>query len=109
VVFGLGRKSPDELIGIWRSDPRDEAGVRSFGDVSMDFRPDGTLVYTVHEQSKDQIMLLTYRANSGWLETDQASMPRRQRNKYSINNGLLAVEYDGQVVRFIRAATESSH
>jgi len=68
----------------------------------MDFRADGTLVYTVHEQTKDQIMLLTYRASGGWLETDQPSMPRPQRNRYSIENRALAVKYDGQVVRFVR-------
>ena len=103
MIFGRRRKRPDGLLGVWRSDPSDEEGARSFGDVSMDFRADGTLVYTVHEQTKDQIMLMTYQASGEWIETDQPSMPRRQRNKYSIDNGTLAVEFDGRVIRLLRA------
>ncbi len=72
----------------------------------MDFRADGTLIYTVHEHSKDQIMLLTYRASGEWIETDQPSMPRRQRNRYSMDKGILAVAFDGKVIRFARADSD---
>jgi len=66
----------EQITGTWRSDPDDLEAIRMYGDVSLDFLPDGQLTYTVHSEGKRQIMLLTYRIEGDMLTTDQPSEPK---------------------------------
>lgn len=47
-----------ELIGQWISDPSDLPSPRKYGCVSLDFRSDGRLIYTIYEDGKQEVMLL---------------------------------------------------
>jgi hypothetical protein len=35
------------LIGTWKSDPSDSSGSDEYGDVTLKFGSDGTLLYTI--------------------------------------------------------------
>jgi hypothetical protein len=48
-----------QIIGKWRSDPDHPEAIATYGDVSLDFSPNGALTYTIHTEGKRQIMLLT--------------------------------------------------
>jgi hypothetical protein len=41
-----------DLMGNWVSDPHDEASIREYGSVSLEFSDDGRLFYTIHSEGK---------------------------------------------------------
>ena len=55
------------LVGVWVSDPSDVTGLRVYGSVTVEFTKTGRLIYTIHGDEKDQIMLLTYSVETGSL------------------------------------------
>ena len=81
------------LVGTWRTDPNDRWSLREYGEVSLRFERDGTLVYTVHLPTKEQIMRLTYRVDGNRLITDQPSSPREEQVEFSFTpDGRLVVK-----------------
>lgn len=92
----------EELIGHWRTDPSDEFTIQSFGSISMNFKANGELIYTVHEEEKDQIGLLTYEIDGNLLVTNQPSHPRKEASKFNMVDGKLELIYDGIVSKFIK-------
>jgi hypothetical protein len=80
------------LIGQWRTDPNDQTSLLTYGDVSLRFEKNGTLVYIAHLKDKEQIIHLTYRVTGSTLITDQPSSPREERANFSFtSDGRLAV------------------
>jgi hypothetical protein len=61
----------ERLIGKWRSDADFPGGIGEFGEVSLEFSPNGGLTYVIHGEEKRQIILLTYRVEGDVLVTDQ--------------------------------------
>jgi hypothetical protein len=94
-----------ELVGTWRSDPSDVAGIRKYGAITLQFLADGTLVYTVRESGKASMACLTYRTEPGFLITDQPSKPRLERTKYHIGeDGVLVLESGDQKTRYVKVS-----
>jgi hypothetical protein len=96
-----------ELVGTWRSDPSDVAGLRKYGDITLQFLSDGTLLYTVRESEsgKASMACLTYRTEPGFLITDQPSQPRLERTKYHIGeDGVLVLESGDQKTRYVKVS-----
>jgi hypothetical protein len=61
------------------------------------FESDGTLRYTVHGIGRDEVILLTYRVESGFIITNQPSHPRPERTAYEITaDGKLVLNFGGQ-------------
>jgi hypothetical protein len=90
------------LIGRWTSDPTDVEGIREFGRAHLEFFPDGTLIYTAVDESKQQKMFLTYRVEGGVLITDQPSAPREERTPFTLTaEGKLTVTYGGLSARYV--------
>jgi hypothetical protein len=92
-----------ELVGTWKSDPTDSAGTGAYGEATLKFGADGTLLYIVHESDRDQIMRLTYRAEPGFIVTDQPSEPRSERTEYHIGeDGILVLAFGGRKSRYLK-------
>lgn len=92
-----------ELLGTWKSDPSDSAGASAYGNVTLKFGADGTLLYIVHDSERDQIMRLTYRAEPGFIITDQPSQPRPERTEYRIDDdGALELAFGGRRSRYVK-------
>jgi hypothetical protein len=82
-----------QLLGTWRTDPDDQWSLGEYGNVSLRFQEGGALVYTIHLQSKSQIMNLTYRVEGTTLVTDQPSAPREERTEFFFtSDGRLALK-----------------
>ena len=92
-----------ELIGTWKSDPADAAGTGVYGAVTLKFGSDGTLLYTIHEVDRDQVMRLTYRTEPGVIVTDQPSQPRPERTEFEFTqDGALVLAFGGHKSRYIK-------
>jgi len=83
------------LVGRWllveTEDPSDTE------DVSMEFRPDGSLDYEIDLGNKRQIMKLTYRVESDFIVSNQPSSPREDRTRFALlPDGRLELERDGK-------------
>ena len=93
----------NELLGHWKSDPQDEESLRSYGNVTLKFGSDGSLLYMVHQPDKDQVMRLTFRVESGFIITNQPSHPHPERTAYELtSDGQLVLRFGGQRVCYTR-------
>lgn len=91
------------LLGEWSTDPEDVEAIENYGRVTMNFRPNGTLVYTIHGDSGKEVMLLTYRVEKDVLITNQPSSPREDRTKFFFDaEGRLRLLYDDRESRYVR-------
>lgn len=63
-----------DLFGIWRS-----VSSREYGDIIVEFKPDGSLIYTILEDGKRQIINLRYWIEDDYLCTDQPSSPKLEK------------------------------
>jgi hypothetical protein len=84
------------LLGKWQLDAGDIRGRAVYGETTLDFLDDGTLVYTEHEGAKQQISILTYRIEDGWIVTNQPSQPRIEKTPFELtDDGKLVLVYGG--------------
>ena len=48
----------------------------------MEFKVNGELIYTLHSDIKDEIIIMTYQIKGGVLITDQLSSPHLEETKF---------------------------
>ncbi len=72
------------LLGRWRLDQGDKGAVERYGNTRLEFREDGTLLYTIVGSQKDEIAVLRFRVEGNVLVTDQPSAPREERTQFDI-------------------------
>ena len=99
-------RDSEQLLGIWKSDPRDRTGVQSYGSATLEFGSDGSLLYTVHESDRDQTMRLTFRVEEpGFIITDQPSQPHEERTAYELTlEGKLVLAFGGEKSVYVRVS-----
>ena len=91
------------LVGTWKPDPNDSTGASAYGNVTLKFGADGTLLYIVRESDRDQVMRLTYDLEPGFIVTNQPSEPRSERTKYQLTvDGVLVLAFGGRKSRYVR-------
>ena len=91
------------LIGRWTTDPTDRDTLRRFDNVTLEFRPDGSLICTVHGQRRDRHLLLRYRAEDGVLITEGPAAPRPEPARYSVTaDGKLRLTEAGRTATYVR-------
>ena len=99
----MSNGTPKNLIGKWVSDTQGSEEARIYGQVIMEFKHDGQLIYTIHDKDKDQIILLTYLVNDGFIVTNQPSHPHEERTPFSFTpDGRLSLMYDGTLSYFVQ-------
>ena len=95
----------DKLIGTWRSDPMDRGGKQAYGNITLKFSGDKSLLYIRHESGRDEVARLTFRIEPGFIITDQPSAPRNERTAYEFTaDGKLILVFGGERSRYIRVA-----
>jgi hypothetical protein len=90
------------LIGRWRL--ADADGDLDLGEgVRMEFRRDGSLLYTIAAGDRDQMMRLTYHVEGDTLIADQRSGLRQERTKFTLLGAdTLVLDYGGSRAWFER-------
>lgn len=74
----------EQLIGKWKIDPADKKAYDLYGNVNMEFCPNGKLIYTTYDGGNAQSIILTYRISGDLLITDQPSHPREDSSKFEL-------------------------
>ena len=93
------------LLGMWESHPSDTSAIEQYGRVRLHFFESGELTYTICSDSIDQVIRLTYSVDGDTITTQQASLPREEQTKYTIEaDGRLALRRDGVVSRYRRVS-----
>jgi hypothetical protein len=93
------------LIGTWKSDTNDSTGAAAYGDVTLKFGADGTLLYIIREHDRDQTMRLTYHIEPGFIVTNQPSEPRPERTEYQLGeDGVLILTFAGRKSRYVKVS-----
>jgi hypothetical protein len=96
-------KPETTLIGTWKSAPNHSTSASTYGDITLKFGADETLLYIIHEQDRDQIIRLTYHIEPGFIVTDQPSKPRSERTEYQLGeDGVLVLAFGGRKSRYVK-------
>ena len=91
---------PTNLIGCWHLVP---TGKPDEEPSELEFREDGTLLYSIEAKDRWQIMRLTYRVEGAELVTDQPSAPHEERTLYTISPaGELELDFAGERSRYAK-------
>ena len=70
------------LVGRWRL-VRTE-GPANFAHITMEFRPDGTLEYSIELADRVQIMKLTYSVSDNVIISNEPLAPVQERTRFTI-------------------------
>jgi len=77
----------EEIIGCWQSALVDVASLQLYGDVHMEFKSNGDLVYKAISGGKEEIINMIYEIREeGLLVTNQLSFPNEEKTKFTIIN-----------------------
>jgi hypothetical protein len=96
-------RTTEQVLGRWSTDPKDADSISEYGVVGLDFKADGSLVYTIYGDDREQRMFLTYRIEDGVLVTDQPSDPREDRTPFEVTrDGELRLRYGDRWSTYIR-------
>ena len=93
----------EEIIGFWETDPDDTKSQQVYGKVSIEFKTNGELIYTVQLKGKIQKMFMTYEIKGNRLVTSQASASRTEETDFKIlPDGKLELGFDGIKSKYIK-------
>lgn len=91
----------ENIIGVWRSDLTDEFTKSEYGNVTMEFTQDGTLIYFIHGLNEKGIYM-TFRIEGELLITNQPSLPKEERTQFRIIDNHLELYFGGIRSKFIK-------
>src|ERR1043165_9258708 len=92
----------EKLFGVWNSDPLDPLTLEQYGNVTLEFKPDGQLIYTIHEKGSKQYIFLEYEVAENRLITNQPSTPEREETVFTIHGNRLELYFNGDRSCYIR-------
>ena len=89
----------EQLIGRWELERGNSD--KDTDQVLMEIGEDDRLTYTsITKKGTKQIILLTYRIDGDYIITDQPSLPQEEKTKVSIQDGVLVLEFEGNLSRY---------
>jgi len=94
----------DTLIGVWDLDPSDINSFQLYGDISIEFKNNGELIYKIHSDGIDEIINMTYEVKEeGVLVTNQLSFPKKEETEFKITfDDKLELFFNGIKSTYIR-------
>lgn len=96
-------RSRNAFTGTWVIAEDDVIGSSAYGCISMKFDEASSLIYTIHAESRDEIILMIYQVEGDVLITDQPSAPRVERTKFRFDGeDCLILEYDDDSAQDVR-------
>jgi hypothetical protein len=92
-----------EILGCWVLDPNDVNSFEVYGDISLEFKANGELIYTIHSAIKDEIIVMAYEIKGSLLITDQPSSPKKEETEFKmISEDRLELFFGGERSIYVR-------
>jgi len=86
----------NSIIGIWYVDSEDLNSIEMLGNISIEFKANGELIYTIHLEHGEQIIMMIYEIQGNLLISDQPSNPQKEKTKFLITEaGRLELYFGG--------------
>jgi hypothetical protein len=95
----------NNLIGIWKTDPEDIVTQRLYGNVIIEFRDNGELIYTISENGREQKIFMTFEVKGNTLITDQPSSPAKEITNFILKEQRLELNLDGVTSKYIKVGS----
>jgi len=92
----------NKLLGVWKADPDDKTTSELYGNVVMEFKNSGDLIYIISEANMEKRIFLKYEIVNDILITDQPSFPNRQETKFTLDDSTLELYFDNVKSRYIK-------
>ncbi len=93
--------SQSSLLGLWILETVNGVIHEMTGKETMEFKPDGVLLYGIRENDKTQYAMLTYSVVGNKLITDQPSKPHIEEAEFKlINESTLELNHNGEISIF---------
>jgi hypothetical protein len=86
-----------QILGIWNLDPDDTKSQQIYGNISIEFKDSGDMIYVIHlTNSKNQKIFMTYEVENNLLITNQVSSPQKEETEFIVlPNGKLELYFEG--------------
>jgi hypothetical protein len=95
----------NSIIGIWHIDSKDMNSIEMLGNVSIEFKVSGELIYIIHLEDRDQLIIMTYEIQGNILISDQPSNPQKEKTEFLITEaGKLELYFGGVKSVFIKGS-----
>jgi hypothetical protein len=93
----------NDILGPWVVDVDDIYTLENLGQVLINFSSEGILRYSIFNEDKEDIILMTYKIFNEIIETSQPSNPESiNRTKYILDDNKLHLYFDGKLSKFVR-------
>lgn len=94
----------NSITGTWKLDPDDILAVESYGEVIIEFKKNGELVYSLIKEDEEQKIFMTYKIIDNILQTNQPSKPGIEETAFVLSDYVLELYFDGVKSSFIRVS-----
>jgi hypothetical protein len=95
----------NSIIGTWEIDPGDVKSLKLYGNIAVEFKSNGELVYNTYSEGKVQKTFLVYKIKENLIITDQPSSPKLEETEFRIlSNGKLQLYFNQEESTFIKAS-----
>ncbi len=92
-----------ELLGIWKSDPDDWLTRLNYGNVMIEFKENGELIYSIFADDAIQKIFMTFEIRDNVILSDHPTSPGKVETLYRIlADGRLELVNDGIKSRYSR-------
>jgi hypothetical protein len=96
-----------ELSGIWKIDTTDVKAMQMYGEVTLEFKSSGDLIYTVFHKGKVQKTFMTYTVKDNILVTYQATSSDKEETTFKIlPDGRLEITAGKDISRYCKMDLE---
>lgn len=72
------------ILGKWKINPEDALSINMYGNVIMEFRDSGELIYTVYNGQTEQRIFMTFRIKGNLIITNQPSSPGPEETEFNL-------------------------
>lgn len=97
----------NDITGIWETDPGDTKSIQLYGNVSMEFKAGGELVYTTRQKGKMQKMFMTFEIKDNVLITAPDPTSAKEKTEFKLlPNGKLELTFEGIKSTYIKVSNQ---
>ena len=91
------------LLGLWKVDPNDAMAIVEYGNTTIQFFEDGSLVYDIDMDTHIQRILLKYEIRGNTLITNQPSKPQVVETLFELtDDGKLELSLNSRKSFYVR-------